>query len=239
MSNVIDMIQYNHFKFVVLPGSDPDPQYMHHYQSAYECWLKVWSKAYKEFEITKQLLSDSFTRQTEINCVFYGSQCVALLFLKWTDFNSAASKNDSYFKLWNEEELKLLSKDGSKILVCSYTTVAEEWRKSSRISMKDLIVYFSTQRFMQSTASAMTAVTRKTRGIHKLTERFGAKILKENIPNFNSEDLVDLCAFYRDSVTEGTDQTVKELGRTLMKNITVVPRVVTELEMCPAKKIAA
>jgi hypothetical protein len=241
MGDVIDIINYDNFKFIVLPGSNPPPQYQAHYDSAYRCWLKVWGVAYNELGVSRHLYSDDFTRQTELNCIFYGSTCIGILFLKQVDFSSAAVRDDSYFKLWSDKELDSLIQYGPEILVCSNTTIAEEWRrKSTKLSMKDLIVYFSAQRFVHSTASAMTAVTRKTRGIHKLTERFGAQVLKADVPNFNATDLVDLCAFYKHTITEGTDPVVIEFGRKLWKEMIVVHSNKTILtdKNNSAKKIA-
>ena len=230
MGNVTDLINYDDFEFVVVPGSDPDPKYLEYYNSAYECWYKVWSDAYKELGVDKVLHADDFTRQTEVDCVFYKGKCVALLFLRWADIRTKAIRNDSYFKLWTEDEFEKLTKYGKEVLIISNTTVAKEWRgKATNFPMKDLILYFTVQRFLSSNAPAMTAVTRNARGVDKMIQRFGAVMFKENVPNFNDTDLVNLGAFYRKDMTEGTDPEVRELGRKLMSRMLVVPRTKYEI----------
>ncbi|MES2768529.1 MAG: hypothetical protein V4596_05220 [Bdellovibrionota bacterium] len=225
MSTLTNLIQEENFKFVSLPGSDPDPKYLEYYNSAYECWYKVWSEAYKELDVNKRLHSDDFTRQTEINCVFYGSKCIALLFLKWADFKADATKNDSYFKLWTDNEFEQLTKYGPEVIIISNTTVAKEWRGTqSKLSIKDLVLYFTIRRFLTSSSPAMTAVTRNARGVDKLIERFGAVMFKENVPNFNDKDLVNLGAFYKKDMTDGTDPVVAEIGKRLWDKMIVVPR---------------
>lgn len=221
----------NEFKFIVLPGSNPDPKYLDYYENAYSCWHRVWDETLKEFDSSKHLYSDDFTRQTEINCIFHRSKCVALLFSRVTNFVSETSRNDSYFKLWSEDEFKKLLKDGLEILVISNTTVAKEWRgENSPIPLKDLIVYLTIHRGLTSGASAMTAITRNTRGVDKLVERFGAIILKKDVPNYNSEDLVNLSVFYKKETTEGTNPEVTRLGRKLMSEaiITTEQKVYTK-----------
>lgn len=240
VSNISNLININNLKFVVLPGSDPDPQYLNYYNSAFECWSKVWADAYAELGVKKDFFSDDFTRQTEIDCIFYGEQCVALLFLRWADFRTTAIKKDSYFKLWSEKEFELLTKYGPEVLIISNTTVAKEWRgRRSEISMKDLVLYFTIQRFLTSDSQAMTAVTRNTRGIDDLIQRFGAVMFKKDVPNFNENDLVNLGAFYRKDMTEGTDPAVKNLGRKLWDNMLIVPRTKFEISGLDLFKKAA
>lgn len=242
MSQLSKIINPDQFKFVVLPGSDPDPQYITYYNSAYECWYNVWKDAFKELDMKRQMHSDDFTRQTEINCLFYGTQCIALLFLRWADFKTLAIKDDSYFKLWTHEDFDKLTKYGSDILIISNTTVHQNWRgKDLTISIKDLILYLTIQRFLSSSASAMTAVTRNTRGIDKMIERFGAVMFKKDIPNFNNTDLVNIGAFYRKDMTEGTDPEVIKVGRNLISKIITVSRTKTAISdknNLPSKKVA-
>lgn len=228
MSQIPNIIQKENFKFIVLPGSDPDERYLDYYNSAYQCWHSVWDEVYQELGVNKVLYSDEFTRQTEISCLFYGSQCIALLFLRWANFETDIARSDSYFKLWTDEDLKKLTQHGKNILVVSNTTVAKNWRgKDISISIKDLILYLTVQYFLKSDSPAMTAVTRNTRGVDKMIERFGATIFRKNVPNYNAQDLVNIAAIFRKDATEGTDLEVIRIGRKLMRNALIIPRVKT------------
>lgn len=232
------------FQMVILPGRDPDPAFFRHYQEAYKCWYNVWSDAYRELGVDKKLFSDDFTRQTEICTVFYQMECVGMLFLSWFDMASPASSQDSYFKVWTESDLTKLTREGQNILVCSNTTIGKTWRKSNcPISMKDLIVYLTCyQRFKNSAADGLTGVTRRARGVHELTYRYGAIPLRENVAHFDETDRVDVVAFYKDTIKEGPYEDVVKLGRRMWEERIEVKRVVTEmptqLTIVPRKKAA-
>ncbi len=227
-------------QFVVLPGANPAPQYLDYYNKAYECWLNVWKDAFDELGLPRKLYSDNFTRQTEVDAIFYDGECVGMLFLNWIDCSLAALKNDSYFKLWTDLDFKKLTRDGDKILICSNTTISHKFRRSvCPISMKDLVFYFSCRRFKESAADGMTGVTRIAKGIHKLSYRFGAVEIRTNVVNYNQDDLVDICAFYKDTVSEGEDPEIIQLGRKLWSKMIVVERSITELPDDETKKIAS
>lgn len=219
------------FKFIILPGRDPDPKFTHYYREAYKCWDSVWGDAYKELKIDKPLFSDDFTRQTEICSIFYEQDCVGMLFLSWADMSNPALAKDSYFKIWSKDDLAYLTKYGNRVLICSNTTIGKNWRKTNcDISMKDLVFYLTCyQRFKSSAADGMTGVTRRARGIHELSYRYGAVPLRENIVHFDDEDRVDIVAFFKDTIKEGPYEQVIQLGRRMWNERVEVGRVVTDM----------
>lgn len=230
MDNLIDLIKIEKFNFISLPGDNPCSKYIEHYNSAFDCWRNVWEETYKDLGFKKDIYSDEFTRQGKINCIFYDTRCVAIMFLRWADLSVNTTRNDSYFRLWSDDDIRDLAKDGNNIVVMSNMTIAKEWRKDvCNISMKDLIVYFCSRNFVESNASTMATFTRNTKNVHKLAERFGGICIRENIVNYNSTDLVNLFAFRKYTASEGTNLTVKELGRMLWEKRIIVPRSSEEI----------
>jgi len=228
------------FRFVILPGRDPDPTYTHYYREAYKCWYSVWGDAYKELHVDKEVYADDFTRQTEICSIFYDQECVGMLFLTWADLSNPAMLKDSYFKIWTKQDISQLTKDGPAVLICSNTTISKDWRKDKcHISMKDLVFYLTCyQRFKSSAANAMTGVTRRARGVHELSYRYGAVPLRENVVHFDEEDRVDVVAFYKDTIKEGPFPDIISLGRRLWAERLEVNRVVNAMPTLRVLKAA-
>lgn len=241
-SNPVSLIQYDQFKFVVLPGANPDVQHLDYYNDAYQCWLNVWEEAYKEIGYSKSMHSDEFTRQAYVNCIFYNSKCVAIMFLRNVDISLLSGQHDSYFRLWNPDDLTALAKDGHNILVMSNMTIDMEWRKKNiPISLKDLIVYYCCRRFLESENDSMATFTRNTKNVNALAERFGGTCIRENIANYNNVDMVNLYAFRKETTTHGTHEDVKKLGDSMWNNILIVERMSDKIipSSTPPKKQAA
>ncbi len=219
MSNLIPFLALKKFKFVRLSGSPPDVKYLEYYDAAYDCWKKVWIEAFRGLGISKPFVSDEFTRQEEILTIFYGQQCVGMMFFRIVDLSIYAYQNDTYFKLWTLQDLKNLAEHGPLIAVMSNMTISTDWRKTSYdLSMKDLVVYYTCQRFKDSQTHGMATFTRNSKNVNKLAERFGGICIRSNIENYGPRDLVNLFKFTQESVTEGEFDNVKTLGRFLYKN---------------------
>ncbi len=215
-----DIINYDNLRFLVLPSKNPSQKEVQDYNNAYEAWLRVWKDAYKELKLEKPIYSDEFTRHDHINCIFYGAQCIASVHSRIVDISIPATVEDSYFKIWNTQDVKRIRSHGNKVMIISNMTVHKEWRKSfCDLSIKDLIIYLCCMRFKSSAAAVMATYTRNSKNVNELVKRFGAQVIRKDVQNFNKKDLVDLFIFSKDSVTAGTDPTVQTLGGKLLEKM--------------------
>jgi hypothetical protein len=242
MSDLIDFVDYKKLRFIVLPSSSPKNEFVEYYNNAYHSWLSVWSSTYKELGLNKTIFSDEFTRHSDINCIFYNKLCVATVHSRIVNIDLPSTLNDSYFRLWTDEDLNALRNHGNQVMVISNMTVNSAWRKSScKISIKDLIIYLCCKRFEASNSFLLATFTRNSKNIHKLMERFGAQTIRNDIKNHNDEDLVSLFTLPKNLVTEGTDPTIIELGRKLWDEQIIAPKEnndIPSIDKSPFKKIA-
>ncbi len=169
--------------------------YNHAYASWYECWAPIYNLIDKD----KGFYSDQFTRQDEVLVLLHGGKCAATVFFRYADFNSKFEFQDSYFGPWPEIAIKGLISEGPKVLVCSFFTVMEDFRKGyAGVSVKDLLMGMLIRRFMWSDFDVMTGSLRNSKGVNDLCYKWGATPLCKNV-EFNNERN-DLVGFYHPTI---------------------------------------
>lgn len=186
-------------QLVVIPARFVHADYREYYNQAYNLWKSVWAETYEALDGLDHLCSDDFTRQDEILCLFSGRKCVALVFFRFIDLQDHAHRDDTYFKVWPDEAMTGLKREGSKVLLGSYITTDESVRRGSLgISIKDLLVNLSVKKFIASSANAMTGVMRNNKGMSKCVYNVGAETLVQNHMAHNVS--VDIVAYFKKTV---------------------------------------
>lgn len=211
-------------KYILCPGSQPDPSFYSYYEKIYSCWRDVWTEAFSELNVKKDMYSDAFTRQDYIGAIFHEEQCIAMSFFRWVDANLSTLKDDSYFSNWNESHISSLCSKGKKVIICSYFTVHQNVRRDSLgFSAKDLMCGLLVETFLHSKADCMTGAVRINKGVNSLVERWGATPIAQNIPS-NNNALVDLVGFYKDDILKNNFHEYKPIVQNLWHERLVIPQ---------------
>jgi hypothetical protein len=191
------MLHLDELRYVLIPGENPSGEISDVYRAAYRCWSKVWSDTFLELEGDSRIFSDDFTRQTEIGAIMAGDRCIAMGFLHAVDFRLPTARHDSYFKVWSDEAIASLIKDGPEILVASHLTVDAGSRGDlgNGLYLKDLIVGLVVKSLLASRADAMTGTMRCNRGAQRSAYQYGATAIQKGVIHHGVE--VDIVAFYR------------------------------------------
>jgi hypothetical protein len=175
-----------------------DPAELALVEQAFECWREVWSEAFYELEGATVLFSDNFSRQDEIAAFFQDGECLGLMCHRIVDFAQPLFREDSYFEAWPKETLDRACAQGTKIFISNHFTLARAWRKADGVSMKELIMAMSIERFMQSDADCWVGTCRHSGGVHTLCYRLGCEQLAADVPYHNVRS--DLVAIYRSTM---------------------------------------
>lgn len=213
------------FRYVMCPGSQPEPAFVHLHQQIYSCWELIWTKAFEELKVSKPLYSDPFTRQDYVGALFHKDKCVGMSFFRWAHATRADFAKDSYFANWSEDHLAQLSSRGPHIIVCSNYTVHPDARGTQLgLSTKDLLLGMIVETFMNSNADAMTGATRRDRKVNDVCHRWGAKEIAEEIPS-GYGDTVDLVGFFKDHIAAFPPHILKPLAQKLWTERLEIGRV--------------
>lgn len=183
--------------YFILQG-DPSHKKDHDvYLSAYEMWKRVWADAFNnELKENITLFSDDFTRQTEFGVLTYDRKAIGLMFFHYVDLRLKIFREDSYFKVWDEQLLlQLAEKQGDRrALICSNFTLSHEWRRNTLgISFKDLLGGFAVKHLLYSGCPFMVGTMRNNKGMNNLSYRQGAEPLKSGVLHHGVE--VDLILY--------------------------------------------
>ncbi|MBK9294411.1 MAG: hypothetical protein IPM57_08185 [Oligoflexia bacterium] len=213
------------FRYILCPGSLPDPHFIDYYKKIYECWYSVWKDAFVELGVNKAMYSDCFTRQDYIGAIFYKNTCVALSFFRWTNATLPDFSQDSYFANWSSAHQKTLRSRGDKIIVCSYFTVHPMARSTKLgVSGKDLLMGMIVETFMNSKADGMTGAVRVNKSVNDAGYRWGAFKIDTDIPSGVGEATVDLIGFFKDYIAKFPAHELKELAKEIWDTRLVIPR---------------
>ena len=102
------------------------------YNEAYEFWQAEWTIAIEELDLEglSVKISDKFIAADEILVLRQGANIVALGLINYLDFNLAAYKDLSYFKVMTEECMGLIVNNGyKKIMTSTYNIVGKKYRR--------------------------------------------------------------------------------------------------------------
>ncbi len=176
----------------ILPGNLISSQFGEIYQETFSCWKKVWDSVYSnEMKIKKHLYADDFLRQDHIVALFSGQQCAGLAMVRFTNFSLLPVQEDSYFRFWPKETLKLISELGQNVAIASYFTVHPDFRqKNTGICMKTLLLSLFLENFKRSNSEVMVTAVRKATSNEKLCSKLGSKTLSYDIPYLNEGELL-------------------------------------------------
>lgn len=204
---------FTKYRLVFLPAMDPELVHRELYRSAYSSWHTVWRETLIELKGNPALPMDSFTRQHEILCVAVEQKCVALLLLRWLNFDLLDFRADSYFETWPKDAVEVLVQKGPSVLIASYMTVVPEYRRChSGIRFRDVILDLMVQRLLCTETDVLGAITRRDRGVQKLCYDMGAECLAENIPFHNDNDKVDFIAMEREKIRRSDEPELRAIG---------------------------
>lgn len=231
------LINAKDFRFVLCPGSMPEPSFQNLYNQIYQCWREVWTDAFKELNVKKFLNSDSFTRQDYVGAIFYKDQCVAMAFFRWATPERQEFFHDSYFKDWGPDHINTLCSRGPRIIVCSNFTVHKLGRgQSLGVSIKDLLSGMVMQTFLNSEADAMTGAVRIDRGVNKASLRWGAYSIAERVSCEYGEDHIELIGLFKDYVREQPKHELNDLAEAIWQDRIVVSRTNIEAQFLQEAK---
>lgn len=207
MSHQIELIDFNQMSVYIINGNFLKNTYALKsiHQKAFQCWHETWADFHmNEYQLTDKLHSDDFTRQSEILCVFYKGECAAVTFFNDVSLSDETSRQDSYFKVWTENEFEALGKFGNEVTVCSQFTVHKNFRsKNQNILWKDILFPFIMRHFMEKNIGAMTGTMRVKKAMGNMAVENGGTLLVSN-REYQKEgnETVDIVAFYQKEVSQ-------------------------------------
>lgn len=148
-------------------------------------WLSVWRESYNYFGWDpQQVRSDQWMRQDSILCLFENENPVALSFFDSKDTSYPIFKEDSYFRMWSNELLDKIKyfDEKEKLLVCSYFTLASEYRSNrATINYKQIFHALSLKYFCELNNEFMVGTMVKKSGMSDVSRKHGAEILAYDV----------------------------------------------------------
>lgn len=217
-------------RYVIFSGTEVQDSTEHRaiYNECYRLWKEVWLATYQEVAQDQKLYSDGFTRQTRIGALFKGQECIGLTTLRRADLGLQASQEDSLLSAWTPEAYKKLIRDGKDVAICSYLTVAPNYRGEIEpgLMLKFLLTDLIALNFLDMGGDVMTGTMRVSRGTQKAAYATGATFLCKSQMHKEEADLV---AFYRKDLLHSSDLHSKIWPQTLWNRREVLlPRVGSE-----------
>lgn len=213
-----DLVKKN-FQLVMLPLKAMDPSLAQYYRRASDCWQSVWLDLYKSSQYHASLFLDNLLRQDEAACVFTPNDCVGMILFRTVDFGIMDFRNDSYFKEWNSEDMTHLLAHGPKVFIASYLTVKPEFRNfNEHVKFKSVFLDLMVKRFKETTAHAISGITRCDRGINDETVKLGAHIVGPNRDYMEGRFKVDLIVIYKEDAKESPSPHVRSFADSLWSN---------------------
>jgi len=207
------------FQLVMLPFRPMEASWATYYQRAAACWEQVWLGLYEATKFPGPLFLDSLLRQDEAACIFTPTECVGMILFRTVDFRIMDFRKDSYFKEWNEEDLRKLLKHGSRVFVTSYLTVHPDFRNfSPQVKFKSVLLDLMIKRFLPSDADVISGVTRRDRNINDETYRLGAEVVCAERDYMEGRFKVDLIAIHKKNAVESLDPHVRALSDSIWNN---------------------
>jgi len=156
-------------KFFVFNPRDPHPFAQEVATQTYDMWREVWLAALGELEGAKDLKSDDFTRQEQIGVLLEDGVAIGSVFFANVDLAKPMWRKDSYFSAWPEDTMVKIGREYSTVLVCSYFTLSQNYRRSSQgFNGKQLLSALAVEHFFNTESSAMVGTMRVNRGMHTL-----------------------------------------------------------------------
>lgn len=199
-------------ELVLFSPRNPDPRFLERYESAYALWKRVWGSFWESVG-RPVLSSDSFIRQDDLCAIFRDDECVALTLQYVADFRIRSHREDSYFtNVFTPENHGVLETYGPKIYCGNHITTDPGFRqRSAGFSLKDVLLGACVECFLErDECRAMVGSMRADRGVTRLAQRFGAKVVTSYFARDYQFDL-DLVVFERPTVHRCLDEQAREI----------------------------
>lgn len=211
-------LKLQELQYYVIPGEGVAPEHRAIHREAYRMWKDVWSQTLLEVDGSSQLFSDNFSRQSNIGALFRAGECVAMTVQHQVNFEEPTAADDSYFVAWPPRALKELTRDGSRVLICSHLTVAPAHRGliAPNLTYKLLIVDLAVRLLLESDCAVMTGTMRKMKGAHKTAFQTGASLICEDVVQHGEK--ADLVGFYKKTIQNNTELTKSVWTDTLWRS---------------------
>jgi len=162
---------------------------------AYECWSSVWRATLHELDNVTDVPSDEFTRQDEIGALFHDFECIGLSCVRWLDLENPIFRDDSYFKVWPADALRVASEYGSSACILSNLTVAPAFRRVPDLNVAEALLGLAMNRFEHSDADVLIGTPRADRRVNQLAYRIGFCPIAPDVTLHGVK--VDLVGYYR------------------------------------------
>lgn len=198
MTSTLDEGELGRLRYVLLKTRSPERGGESDYEAAYRFWFEMWRTTYAELDSSITLWSDTFLGMNEASVVFHSDEPVGLIMYDWRDVRLRSHRDTKFFQNFPETTLDALgARIDGPVMCLGQLTVRQDFRKN-RIGglVSELLVSFSTRRFLASDSPVMLALTRNDRGINELAFRHGAIALEQGLQNHGIG--ADVVAFYRD-----------------------------------------
>jgi hypothetical protein len=204
-------------KLVVLNGNNPNPEHKHYYNSAFAHWHRTWEEHFKERDGISALHSDNFTRQDDLLALFWKDVCISVICYRRSNMEFKANEFDSYFSPWDKESINQLCKHSQDVIVCSQVSVEPGYNRiENTVKVTELMTFLSVHLAREAGVTAFTGTARKDKGMHNIFAKYGAQLIKSDVPLHNG--FVDLMAFYPPKDDTGFNTSVVNLGYYLWRS---------------------
>jgi hypothetical protein len=218
-------MMHNNFKsglrFLIMPTRFVQPGIEKDLSSAYSLWKEVWDFACRQEMMIDAMSSDVFTRQSHLAVLFHKEEPVVLTTLNFLKLNLRMDTDDSYFKVWPQEAMKILKEEASIIYTCGNLALNFNFRRGAiGVSAKDLIFAILVHFLKYSSADAMVAAVRLEKGMEKAAYRTGAHPIYTNLPYSIPGQRVDLVSWHRSLNVKNLDPEIQNLASWIWINKT-------------------
>ena len=186
-------------------------------ESAYQLWKKAWQGTFRELNVGKSLFSDDFLDR-ELGGLFLGNEAVGFLLYNWFEINRSYHCEHSYFENYPSELMEELLISGyKKIMVISYMTLKDDWRKPfTDLPISELLTSFAVKRFVESEAQVLVGYFRNDRKTNEMFYRHGGIPLIKDIKRYNVA--VDFASITKAAATSSTFPGVADIANRLWEN---------------------
>jgi hypothetical protein len=195
----VDGVALRDLEFTIIPAKTPPAGLIPRYESTYAEWKKVWEQTFRELDGVDAFHSDDFLRQDEVCTLTYCGDPVAISLFSRKDLRLQAHRDCSYFRPFPAQVLARVRTLMPEILVGSYFSIHPKWRSGcGGLSVKEIFFALLTRRFIETGARHMLGIMRRDRGMHELSQYYGARVLAHDLVYHGVG--VDLVAFDSETV---------------------------------------
>lgn len=186
--------------YFLINTREPNPEHLELCEKAYQFWHSSWIKTFNVLGVKEKhnLFADDFLDR-EVGVLTFENEPIGLFFNNWLDTSRDSILNHSYFKNY-PDEVKHFIKNHSKkkVMVLTYMTLSEEWRKSkTEFPFSELLFSLGVKRFEYCEYDTLIGYIRKDQNTHEIFYRHGGQKISESTAyNVN----VDFCILTKETM---------------------------------------